>query len=170
MTDLSHIDHLSRVTGPTAHPGNDTDPQETTEWIDALAGVLASGGPQRARFLLDALQAHAARTGLGWKPALTTPYVNSIAVTAQPPFPGDLELERELSALMRWNALAMVVRANRRARRTRRAHRELRLGGRSVRGRVQPFLPRAARMAGIWSTSSRTRRRACTRGPFSRGA
>ena len=113
MTDLSHIDHLSRVTGPTAHPGNDTDPQETTEWIDALAGVLASAGPQRARFLLDALQAHAARTGLGWKPALTTPYVNSIAVTAQPPFPGDLELERELSALMRWNALAMVVRANR---------------------------------------------------------
>ena len=99
MTDLSHIDHLSRVTGPTAHPGNDTDPQETTEWIDALAGVLASGGPQRARFLLDALQAHAARTGLGWKPALTTPYVNSIAVTAQPPFPGDLELERLFQCL-----------------------------------------------------------------------
>ena len=51
--------------------------------------------------------------GLGWRPALTTPFVNTIAVSAQPRFPGDLELERELAAIMRWNALAMVVRANR---------------------------------------------------------
>jgi pyruvate dehydrogenase E1 component len=113
MPDLSHIDHLSRLTGKALGPGADTDPPETAEWLDALAGVIANAGPERARFLLDALQANAARGGLGWKPVLTSPYVNTIAVDTQPAFPGDLELERELSGLMRWNALAMVVRANR---------------------------------------------------------
>jgi pyruvate dehydrogenase E1 component len=92
---------------------HDPDPQETAEWVEALAAVVASAGPARARQLLDALQRHAARTGLRWRPALGTPYVNTIPVAEQPPFPGDLELERELSALIRWNALAMVVRANR---------------------------------------------------------
>jgi pyruvate dehydrogenase E1 component len=91
----------------------DADPQETAEWLESLAAVAAGAGAQRARFLLDALQRHAARAGLRWQPALVTPYVNTIAVADQPPFPGDLECERELSALMRWNALAMVVRANR---------------------------------------------------------
>jgi pyruvate dehydrogenase E1 component len=91
----------------------DPDPQETAEWVESLAAVVESGGPQRARFLLDALQRHASRTGLRWAPTLNTPYVNTIPVAEQPAFPGDLERERELSALMRWNALAMVARANR---------------------------------------------------------
>ena len=91
----------------------DADPQETAEWLDSLDAVLQTGGPQRARYLLDALQRHASRSGLGWRPALTSPFVNTIAVSAQPRFPGELELERELAAIMRWNALAMVVRANR---------------------------------------------------------
>ncbi|HZH07011.1 MAG TPA: pyruvate dehydrogenase (acetyl-transferring), homodimeric type, partial [Lautropia sp.] len=91
----------------------DPDPQETLEWVEALDAALEAGGPQRARFLLDALQRHAARSGLGWKPALASPFVNTIPVSAQPRFPGDLEIERELAAIMRWNALALVVRANR---------------------------------------------------------
>jgi pyruvate dehydrogenase E1 component len=94
-------------------PPRDADPQETAEWIDSLAAVVEQAGPERARFLLDALQRHGARNGLRWRPAIGTPYVNTIPVDAQPPFPGDLQAERELSALMRWNALAMVVRANR---------------------------------------------------------
>jgi pyruvate dehydrogenase E1 component len=91
----------------------DPDPQETAEWIESLAAAVEAAGPQRARFLLDALQRHADRSGLRWQPALTTPYVNTLPVAEQPSYPGDLERERELSALMRWNALAMVVRANR---------------------------------------------------------
>ena len=94
-------------------PPSDPDPIETAEWVDALASVVEQAGPARARFLLDALQRHAARAGLRWRPALASPYVNTIPVADQPSFPGDLERERELSALMRWNALAMVVRANR---------------------------------------------------------
>jgi len=94
-------------------PRPDADPQETAEWVESLVAVIEHTGPERARFLLDALQRHSARSGLRWRPALATPYVNTIPVTEQPAFPGDLELERELSALMRWNALAMVVRANR---------------------------------------------------------
>jgi pyruvate dehydrogenase E1 component len=99
--------------GPAAAAAVDPDPAETAEWIESLAAVLQTEGPQRARFLLDSLQRHAARSGLRWRPSLSTPYVNTIPVTEQPSYPGDLELERELSALMRWNALAMVVRANR---------------------------------------------------------
>jgi pyruvate dehydrogenase E1 component len=91
----------------------DTDPTETTEWVESLAAVVREEGPERARFLLDALQRHASRAGLRWTPSLNSPYVNTIAVADQARFPGDVERERELSALMRWNALAMVVRANR---------------------------------------------------------
>ncbi len=98
---------------PGARQAADDDPGETAEWIDALAAVVAAAGPGRARFLLDALQRHADRNGLRWQPELASPFVNTIAVSAQPRFPGDLEIERELAALMRWNALAMVVRANR---------------------------------------------------------
>ena len=111
MTDLSHIDRLSRPA--QAMQTADADPQETSEWIDSLDAVLRVAGPQRARYLMDALQRHAARQGLGWTPALTSPFVNTIPVSDQPRFPGDLELERELAAIMRWNALALVVRANR---------------------------------------------------------
>ena len=92
----------------------DDDADETREWLDALATLVDASGPARARFVLDALQDEALRHGLAWKPRRTTPYVNTIAVEAQPPFPGDLQVEQRLAALMRWNALAMVVRANQR--------------------------------------------------------
>ena len=65
MTDLSHIAHLDRVIAAAAA---DADPQETAEWIAALVSVIEGSGAERGRFLLDALQRHAARAGLNWKP------------------------------------------------------------------------------------------------------
>ncbi len=90
----------------------DSDPQETGEWQDALAALLAAQGPARARFLLDTLARQARAARVGWQPELCTPYVNTIAVDQQPPFAGDLAIEERLASLMRWNALAMVARAN----------------------------------------------------------
>ncbi|MBL8348835.1 MAG: alpha-ketoglutarate dehydrogenase [Burkholderiaceae bacterium] len=94
-------------------PG-DADPTETREWLDALATLVRDSGPARARFVLDALQDESRRLALAWKPARNTPYVNTVAVGEQAPFPGQLEIEQRLAAIMRWNALAMVVRANER--------------------------------------------------------
>jgi pyruvate dehydrogenase E1 component len=92
------------------------DPDELREWCDALDGVLAAWGPQqgreRAAALLDALLAHARRLKLAWRPDPVTPYLNTVLAEEQPAYPGDLDIERRLSAILRWNALAMVVRAN----------------------------------------------------------
>ncbi|HET7792361.1 MAG TPA: alpha-ketoglutarate dehydrogenase [Rhizobacter sp.] len=90
----------------------DSDPQESAEWRDALASVLQAAGPQRVRELMDMLATTARHPAIGWQPAWGTPYVNTITVEQQPPFPGDLAIEERLASLMRWNALAMVVRAN----------------------------------------------------------
>ncbi|MGJ7579275.1 alpha-ketoglutarate dehydrogenase [Variovorax sp. RHLX14] len=90
----------------------DPDPAETEEWREALLALVQSGGPARARQVLDALAQVARGQGIGWKPDFATPYVNTVAVTDQPAFPGDLAIEERLASLMRWNALAMVVRAN----------------------------------------------------------
>ena len=92
-------------------PG-DRDPTETREWLDALATLVREGGPQRARFVLGALQDEARRHALAWQPARQTPYLNTIGLHEQARFPGNLEIEQRLAAIMRWNALAMVVRAN----------------------------------------------------------
>jgi len=93
-------------------PSADIDPTETAEWLAAFRGVLGSDGAARAGYLLDQLVALAHAERIGWKPELATPDVNSIAVEEQPVFPGDLALEERLGAIIRWNALAMVVRAN----------------------------------------------------------
>ena len=90
----------------------DADPQETAEWRDAFAALVATHGPARARFVLDELARLARQHRTGWQPDLNTPYVNTIAVDQQGAFPGDLAIEERLASFMRWNALAMVVRAN----------------------------------------------------------
>ena len=90
----------------------DTDPVETAEWREAFDSLIQAHGPERARWMLDELARLARAARIGWKPELSTPYVNTIAVDTQPPFPGDLAIEERLGSLMRWNALAMVVRAN----------------------------------------------------------
>ena len=90
----------------------DPDPGETAEWRESFEVLVATHGPSRARQILDMLAESAHAQHIGWSPASGTPYVNTIAVDAQPAFPGDLAIEEKLASLMRWNALAMVVRAN----------------------------------------------------------
>jgi pyruvate dehydrogenase E1 component len=90
----------------------DTNPDETQEWRDALLSLAATDGPARVRQILDELARLARQQRIGWQPELNTPYINTIAVEDQPAFPGDLAVEERLASLMRWNALAMVVRAN----------------------------------------------------------
>ena len=92
-------------------PG-DADPAETREWLDALATLVREGGAERARFVLAALQDEARRHALAWQPQRQTPYLNTVTLHEQAAFPGNLEIEQRLAAVMRWNALAMVVRAN----------------------------------------------------------
>lgn len=112
-TPSSDPDHDARPSWDDASPSTDPDPAETGEWRAAFDSVLATQGPARARQLLEVLAAQARQRGVAWSPAgSTTPYVNTIPVEQQPPFPGDLAIEERLAALMRWNALAMVVRAN----------------------------------------------------------
>ncbi|HLF66238.1 MAG TPA: pyruvate dehydrogenase (acetyl-transferring), homodimeric type, partial [Gammaproteobacteria bacterium] len=90
----------------------DTDPLQTEEWLEALQEVFEREGPQRAQFLLLALEEQAQQQGLPRKQGgLNTPYINTISVDEQPPYPGNKELERRIDALIRWNAVAMVLRA-----------------------------------------------------------
>jgi len=91
---------------------SDPDPTATQEWLDALDSVLEFEGAERATFLLDELVGHARRGGVPAPHSATTPYVNTIPVDAQPPFPGDRELEHRIRSLNRWNAVATVLRAN----------------------------------------------------------
>jgi pyruvate dehydrogenase E1 component len=87
--------------------------EEIRDWLDALAAVVRTQGAPRAREILQAVYEVARDPAIGWQPRPGTPYVNTIAVEQQPAFPGDLAIEERLASIMRWNALAMVVRANR---------------------------------------------------------
>ncbi|WPG37607.1 alpha-ketoglutarate dehydrogenase [Variovorax sp. EBFNA2] len=93
-------------------PSHDPDPEETAEWRDAFLALAQTQGAQRARQMLTELARLARQQRIGWQPELATPYVNTIAAADQPPFPGDLAVEEKLASLMRWNALAMVAKAN----------------------------------------------------------
>ena len=94
-------------------PLRDVDPTETEEWLGALRAVVEHRGPERADFLLNEL-VKLARQQQAWAPhSLTTAYVNSIQPEQQPPYPADRELETRVRALIRWNAMAIVLRANR---------------------------------------------------------
>jgi pyruvate dehydrogenase E1 component len=90
----------------------DVDPVETSEWLEALDAVVAHDGPERARQLLRRVVDRAQRAGTGPIGTLTTPYVNTIAAEDEPKLPGDPAVERRLRSIIRWNAIAMVVRAN----------------------------------------------------------
>lgn len=91
----------------------DHDPEETREWLEALRAVVETGGEARGRFLLKALEEQAQQLGVVSRVPPYSAYRNSIALEHQQAHPGDVELEERLVALIRWNALAMVVRANR---------------------------------------------------------
>jgi pyruvate dehydrogenase E1 component len=90
----------------------DADPQETREWIEALDGVLAAEGPERAQELIEQLIAHARTSGAYLPFNANTAYVNTIPVEKQPNLPGDFNLEENIRHAARWNAMAMVLRAN----------------------------------------------------------
>ena len=90
----------------------DRDPLETREWTDALEAVVSSDGKERAIYLLGKLEEHAQNLGLVSHPPLYSAYQNTIALEEQAVFPGDLALEERITAIIRWNALAMVARAN----------------------------------------------------------
>ena len=102
----------SSLTGALPGATRDQDPQETAEWLEALDFVVRNAGPERAAFLLERLREKAFQSGVRGVSAATTPYVNTIATDSEPPYPGDRELERKIKSIIRWNALAMVVRAN----------------------------------------------------------
>jgi len=91
----------------------DVDPAETAEWLDSLQYVLKNKGPDRAKYLLTMLQKKATLEGVDIPTAANTPYVNTIPADKQPAYPGNRELERRIKSIIRWNAMAMVVRANR---------------------------------------------------------
>lgn len=97
----------------TAAPLTQNDLEELREWREALESLVATRGPEHARRLLDQLAEAARDPSVGWQPRRGTSYINSIPVSQQPLFPGDLATEERLASIMRWNALVMVVRANR---------------------------------------------------------
>lgn len=90
----------------------DIDPIETQEWLDALDSVLKHNGHKRTAFLLKTLAERAVENGTRLPPAITSPYRNTIAPSQEKHMPGDLFVERRIRSLIRWNALAMVMRAN----------------------------------------------------------
>ena len=92
---------------------HDIDPAETQEWLDSLEYVIQADGPDRAAFLLEKLKSRAFESGVSFPSGVTTPYVNTISPGSHPSYPGDRALERRIKSLIRWNAMAMVVRANR---------------------------------------------------------
>ena len=90
----------------------DQDPVETQEWLQAYESVLLLEGPDRAAYLLNQLVARSGKEGSNIPVAMTTPYRNTIPLQAEARMPGDLFMERRIRSLIRWNALAMVIRAN----------------------------------------------------------
>ena len=97
------------------NPFDDIDPIETREWLESIDSVLGQHGPERAHFLLNKMIDFARRSGAYLPYSPNTAYLNTIAKRRQPEYPGDRSLERRLEAYMRWNAMAMVVQANRKS-------------------------------------------------------
>lgn len=91
---------------------DDSDPIETREWLDAFDSVVKHSGEERAQYLMQQVAQHAAHSDVRLPAAITTPFRNTISPAQEKPMPGDLFMERRIRSLVRWNALAMVMRAN----------------------------------------------------------
>ncbi len=109
---MLEVDGLPNMLRAKTETGEDLNPQETAEWVEALDAVVDEAGVERASFLLDRLLERARHSGVVFPHSLNTPYVNTIPVAEQEPYPGNRELERTIKSIIRWNAMAMVVRAN----------------------------------------------------------
>ena len=101
MSDFSRID--------------DKDPVETKEWLDSIDSVIAQHGPERAHFILNQMVDYARRSGTYLPFSHNTAYLNTIPVGKQPSYPGDRAIEKRIEAIIRWNAMAMVVQANKKS-------------------------------------------------------
>ncbi len=108
MTDLSDL----TGSGHWAVLPPDLDPIETKEWLQALDTIIESEGRERATFILRKLLDYARAQRVALPPVFSTPYANTISLADQPQYPGNLDIENRILGLERWNALAMVVRAN----------------------------------------------------------
>ena len=97
------------------NPFDDIDPTETREWLESIDSVLGQHGPERAHFLLNKMIDFARRSGAYLPYSPNTAYLNTIATARQPEYPGDRSLERRIEAYIRWNAMAMVLQANRKS-------------------------------------------------------
>src|SRR5713226_3516045 len=91
---------------------DDLNPQETSEWVEALDEIIDQVGPDRASYLLERLMERAANFGVPVPLRWNTPYINTIPPEDEAAFPGNRAIERRIKSLVRWNATAMVVRAN----------------------------------------------------------
>ncbi len=101
------------ATQPTAVPdAHDADPQETREWLEALEGVIGQEGADRAHYLIEKLIGQAREDGIDIPYSANTEYINTIPADQQPKYPGNPDLEIKIHSYIRWNAMAMVVRAN----------------------------------------------------------
>ena len=91
---------------------DDIDPIETKEWLESIDSLINNHGPERAHFIINKMVDHARRTGTYLPSAYNTAYLNTIPVGMQPNYPGDRSIEKRIEAFIRWNAMAMVVQAN----------------------------------------------------------
>lgn len=98
-----------------SHQIPDTDPTETQEWLDSLDALLESAGPERTRFIVARLLERSAEKKVGIPATVTTPYINTIPLDDQLPYPGNNEMEQRIRAYIRWNAAIMVIRANKKS-------------------------------------------------------
>ena len=105
MSDIDVLQHHSPIP-------DDSDPAETAEWLESFDYVLEHKGPERVKQLLGVLEEAAHRHDVELPFTATTPYINTISRAEQPAYPGDRELERRIKSYVRWNAMAMVTRAN----------------------------------------------------------
>ena len=108
------INSASRSLDDTNEPylkqTTDVDPTETQEWLDSLDYILESKGKERAKYLLSVLEARARQEGVDLEMKSNTLYINTISLSEQPAYPGNREIERRIKSIVRWNAMAMVVR------------------------------------------------------------
>ena len=91
----------------------DTDPQETQDWVDSISALIEEKGNQRTHFIIEKLVDYCRRNGIKIPFSPYTEYVNTISIKNQQPYTGNRSIERRIKSLIRWNAMAMVVRANR---------------------------------------------------------
>ena len=112
LIGLYHVRRMHEIFDQFKQQLPDVDPAETQEWLDSLDAVVAEAGPERARFIVYKLLKRARQLQVGLPPLTQTRYVNTISTEQEPPFPGDEAMEHRIRQMIRWNALAMVLRAN----------------------------------------------------------